>query len=333
MTQKQAWISFWALSIIWGSSYLFIRIGVEQLPPLQLVFMRTAIAAIGLNIVVYLRGKRLPMDRRGIGDLLFLGVVNTVFPFSLITWGEIHIESSLASILQGTAALFTLIIAHFAFADERITVRKLAGLLIGFLGVVVLANRSGGGHVGGEEPIWHLLGQAAILGSSLCYAMGSNYSRKIMQNRLDPMVVAAGAMTVAATVTGVITYALPGVAGAPAVPLGNLEPQVLGAILALGLFNTFAAYLVFYSIIAVLGAPRASMVAYVLPVVGLLLGAIFLDEPVDARLLLGGLLIVASIAIVNLNAANVAKRWRGWRKGAVPMAPPVGEDGVPPKAP
>ncbi len=313
MTTKQAWAGFWALAIIWGSSYLFIRIGVAQLPPLQLVFMRTAIAAIGLNIVIHLRGKRLPTDRRGITDLLFLGIVNTVFPFALITWGEIHIESSLASILQGTAALFTLIIAHFAFADERITLRKLAGLLIGFLGVVVLANRSAGEHVGGEEPIWHLLGQAAILGSSLCYALGGNYSRKVMHNRLDPMVVAAGAMTVAAVVTGGITYGLPALAGAAPVPIAQLEPPVLWSILALGFFNTFAAYLIFYSVIAVLGAPRASMVAYVLPVVGLLLGAIFLGEPVDSRLLLGALLIIASIVIVNLAPATFAARWRAWR--------------------
>ena len=321
MTTKQAWAGFWALSIIWGSSYLFIRIGVEQLPPLQLVFIRTAIAAIGLNVVIYLRGKRLPTDRQGIVDLLFLGIVNTVFPFTLITWGEVHIESSLASILQGTAALFTLVIAHFAFADERMTLRKVVGLVIGFLGVVVLANRSTGEQVGGEDPIWHLLGQAAILGSSLCYALGGNYSRKVMHNRLDPMVVAAGAMTVAAVVTGVITYALPSVAGADPVPLGELEPQVMGAILALGLFNTFAAYLIFYSIIATLGAPRASMVAYVLPVVGLGLGALFLNEPVDARLLLGGLLIIASIAIVNVNFASLRARWRG---GSTPVTPADG---------
>ena len=116
MTTKQAWGAFWLLALIWGSSFLFIRIGVEQLPPFQLVFIRTGIAAIGLNIVVYWRGKRLPTDWRSAGNLLFLGAVNTVLPFALITWGETRIESGLASVLQGTAALFTLVIAHFAFA-------------------------------------------------------------------------------------------------------------------------------------------------------------------------------------------------------------------------
>jgi len=168
-----------------GSSFLFIRIGVERIPPFQLVFIRTRIAAIGLNAVVLLRGKRLPTDWRGIRDLLFLGIVNTVFPFALITWGETHSESGLAAVLQGTAALFTLVVAHFALADERITLRKIAGLVIGFLGMVVLASRS----------------------------TGSTYSRKAIQNRLQPIVVAAGAMTVASIVTGIITYAMPAFGG------------------------------------------------------------------------------------------------------------------------
>ena len=92
MTHKQAWGAFWILALIWGSSFLFIRIGVEQLPPFQLVFIRTSIAAVGLTVVAYARGKRLPTDRRSLIDLLFLGIVNTVFPFALITWGETHIE-------------------------------------------------------------------------------------------------------------------------------------------------------------------------------------------------------------------------------------------------
>jgi len=301
MTTKQAWISFWILALIWGSSYLFIRIGVEQLPPFQLVFIRTAIAAVGLNLVVYGRGKRLPTDRRGWGDLLFLGIVNTVFPFALITWGETRIESGLASVLQGTAALFSLVIAHFLFADERITWRKVIGLLIGFLGVVVLASRSSGQTNTETHATLHLFGQLAIVASSLCYAIGGAYSRKAMQNRLEPIVVAAGSMTVAALTTGLIAYGAPSFGGAAPVSLSQLTPNVLGAILALGLVNTFGAYLIFYSLVAALGAARTSMVTYIIPVVGLVLGALFLGERVDFRLGIGALLIVGGIAIVNLN--------------------------------
>jgi drug/metabolite transporter (DMT)-like permease len=303
MTTKQAWLAFGLLALIWGSSFLFIRIGVQHVPPFQLVFVRTAIAAVGLNIVVLLRGKRLPRDGRRIADLLFLGIVNTVFPFALITWGETHIESGLASVLQGTAALFTMVVAHFAFADERITLRKITGLLIGFLGVVVLAGRSSETHTGSDGALY-LLGQLAIVAASLCYAIGGTFSRKTIQNRLEPIVVAAGAMTVAAVTTGLITYLSPLAGGPVPVNLLQLEPGGLGAILALGLINTFVAYLIFYSLLAALGAARTSMITYVIPVVGLMLGALFLGEAVDARLILGAAMIVGSIAIVNLN-------WRG----------------------
>jgi drug/metabolite transporter (DMT)-like permease len=309
MTTKQAWVGFWVLALIWGSSYLFIRIGVEQIPPFQLVFIRTGIAALGLNLVIYGQGKRLPGDRRSVRDLLFLGILNTVFPFALITWGEMHIESGLASVLQGTTALFSLVIAHFAFADERITWRKVIGLLIGFLGVVVLASRSSGTEMTNRSALLHLLGQLAIVASSLCYAIGGAYSRQAMQNRLEPLVVAAGAMTVAAVITGVIAYLAPFWGGAAPVPWTQLTPRVLGAVLALGLANTFVAYLIFYSLIAALGAARTAMITYVLPVVGLLLGAIFLGEQVDVRLLIGALLIIGSIGIVNLNIATVLKRF------------------------
>ncbi len=301
MTHKQAWLGFGVLALIWGSSFLFIRIGVQHVPPFQLVFVRTAIAAVGLNLVVLLRGKRLPADRRGIADLLFLGIVNTVFPFALITWGEVHIESGLASVLQGTAALFTMVIAHFAFADERITLRKAVGLIVGFVGVVVLAGRSeSASQHGGSDGMSYLLGQMAIVAASLCYAIGGTFSRRAIQNRLEPIVVAAGAMTVAAVVTGALTHLAPLSGGPPPADLLQLEPRGLGAILVLGLVNTFCAYLIFYSLVATLGAARTSMITYVIPAVGLMLGVIFLGEVVDLRLIAGALMIVVSIAIVNL---------------------------------
>lgn len=299
MTTKQAWGGFWLLALIWGSSFLFIRIGVEQLPPFQLVFVRTAIAAIGLHLVLALRGRRMPTDRHSLSSLLFLGIVNTVFPFALITWGETRIDSGLASVLQGTAALFTLVVAHFTFADERITLRKVVGLLIGFLGVVVLASRGMGSTAAG--PAADLLGQMAIVVASFCYALGGTYSRKAIQNRLEPIAVAAGSMTVAAIITGAIAYLSPAFGGPAPANLAALRPDVLGAVLALGLVNTFGAYLIFYPLVAVLGAARTSMVTYVIPVVGLILGAIFLGEQVDMRLVAGTAMIVGGVGIVNLS--------------------------------
>lgn len=320
MTTKQAWIGFWLLALIWGSSYLFIRIGVEQVPPFQLVFIRTGIAAVGLTTVVYLRGKRLPTDWRSIGDLLFLGIVNTVFPFALITWGETRIESGLASVLQATSALFSLVVAHFVFVDERITWRKVAGLSAGFLGVVVLASRSTGQTTVGITPAMHLLGQMAIVVSSLCYAVGGVYGRKAMQSRLEPIVTAAGAMLVAAVTTGILASLSPMLGGPAPVAISEFTPRVLGAVVTLGFVNTFTAYLIFYSLIAALGAARTSMVTYVLPVVGLALGAIFLGEQIDLRLLVGAILILGSIGIVNLKAASLINAVR-MRTASMPVPP------------
>jgi drug/metabolite transporter (DMT)-like permease len=298
---QRAWIGFWVLALVWGSSFFFIRVGVTEMPPMQIVFVRTAIAALGLNLVIWMQGKRLPTDRQGISSLFFLGIVNTVLPFVLITWGEIYIESSLASILQGTAALFTLIVAHFAFADERITARKIAGLLVGFLGVVVLAGRSDAGNTSDTSALLHLLGQLAIIAASICYAFGGVFARKVTLGRIDPFVTAAGAMTVAAVTSGILTYfILPWSVGTSPVAFSALSPAVLGAVLALGVINTFGAYLIYYPLVVVLGAARTSMVTYVIPVVGLVLGALILDEQIDARLLLGAALILGSIAIVNL---------------------------------
>jgi drug/metabolite transporter (DMT)-like permease len=305
VTTQRAWIGFWLLALIWGSSFLFIRIGVEQLSTFQLVFIRTGIAAVGLNIVVYLRGKRLPTDRAGRRDILILGVVNTVIPFALITWGEKSIESGLAAVLQATAALFTMVIAHFAFADERVTRRTLAGLACGFAGVVVLATRRTAGDAIGSDAGLQLLGQLAIVAASFCYALGGVYSRKAIQRRLEPIVAAAGAMTVTAAISGVVAYAAPWLGGAAPAALGDMTPRVLGAILTLGVLNTFVAYLIFYATIETLGAARASMVTYVIPAVGLTLGAVFLDEPVDMRLLTGAAMIVGSIGI---GSAGTARR-------------------------
>jgi drug/metabolite transporter (DMT)-like permease len=160
----------------------------------------------------------------------------------------------------------------------------------------VLASRTAGDAVAVDVTL-HVLGQLAIVVASFCYALGGVYSRKAIQRHLEPIVAAAGAMTVTALISGVLTYTVPLVGGAAPVALAGLTPRVLGAILTLGVLNTFVAYLIFYATIETLGAARASMVTYVIPAVGLTLGALYLDEPVDLRLLTGAAMIVGSIGI------------------------------------
>lgn len=291
------WVGFWVLGLIWGSSFLLIRVGVEELSPFQVVFIRTGIAALGLNGLLLLRGKHLPFNFRALLPLIIIGLGNTTIPFSLITWGETNITSGLAAMLQSTASLFTLVLAHFFFADERITLQKIVGLSVGFLGVIVLASRS---MIGGGIDVPQLLGSLAIVLASLFYANFTIYSRKQIQNRYEPIMVSTGAMTFAAISSGILMVIAPLLGGQAATPLNTVTSDVLGAVLLLGFTNTFIAYIIYYWIVRELGAARASMVTYVVPGVGLTLGAIVLHEVIDWRIIVGALLIFCGIAIVNL---------------------------------
>ncbi len=294
MTSK--WIGFWILGLIWGSSFLLIRIGVESVSPFQLVFMRTAIAAIGLNAVLLARGHRLP--RRGLIPLLVLGLINVTIPFGLITWGEQTVDSGLASVLNSTVALFTLIISALIFRQEAFTARKFTGLLIGFLGVVVLASRN---FEGGVLQTGSLLGQLAILVAAIFYAFGGSYAYRLSVRWDDAQMVAAGSLLFAALTSGLLMLLSPAFGGEAVTPFAEIPADAMLSIVALGLLNTFLAYMIYYWIVRALGASRASMVTYVAPIVGITLGALVLGEVIDARLLLGAGMILSGIGIVTLS--------------------------------
>lgn len=295
---RAAWISFWILGFIWGSSFLLIRIGVDEMSATQLVLFRTSIAAIFLNIVLYLRGKRLPTDWPTVRALIIIGIGNATIPYTFISLGEQVISSGMAAVLQATASLFTLVIAHFAFSDERITRKKLIGLVVGFSGVIALSSNSiEGGQIDGEM----LLGQLAIVAASLFYATFITYSRKVLKRDIEPLVISASTFIAASLCAVVFVLLEPVFGGRAFVPIDQLSSDALLTAFSLGFVNTFIAYMFFYFIIRELGAFRASMVTYVVPVVGLVLGWQLLDETVTASMLLGAGLIFTGIAIINLN--------------------------------
>ncbi|NDJ60489.1 MAG: EamA family transporter [Chloroflexi bacterium] len=291
------WAAFWLLGVIWGSSFMLIRVGVEELSPFQLVFIRTGIAAVGMNILLLTQRKHLPLQWRRLVPLALIGIGNTAIPFTLISVGEQTVESGLAAVLQSTTSLFALVIAHFALADERITPQKVVGLLVGFFGIVVLASRS---WVDGQIVTSSLFGQLAIVAASLFYASFTTYSRRNVSGHYEPLVVAAGAMTFAAIFSGIGTIAAPYLGGQAAMPLSEVRSDIVLAAFGLGFVNTFIAYLLFYWIVPQLGAARTTMVTYVVPPVGLILGVVFLNEVLDARLLIGAAMIFAGIGFVNL---------------------------------
>ncbi len=296
------WAGFWALGLIWGASFLLIKIGVAEMTPLQLIAIRVGTAAVALALTLYLTGRRLPKDRATQLKLVVVGLFNIAIPFFLITWGEQSIDSGLATVLDATVPLFSLVIAHFALADERITPFKVLGLATGFIGVMILAGRS----IGADNAVTNsLVGQLAVLAASLSYACTTVFVRRSLRH-LQPMVVSTGATVAAALVILVVTLLVDGLPD-----LGAISTTATLSVLVLGLANTYIAFLLFYWIIDSWGATRATLVTYVMPPVGLTLGVIFLDEVLDAAIIVGAVLIVAGVALAN------------WRRHRRPAPQPV----------
>ncbi|NDJ78723.1 MAG: DMT family transporter [Chloroflexi bacterium] len=286
------WIIFWTLGVIWGSSFLLIKVGVEDLGPLPLVTIRLGLAALAMQVFLRLTGRHWPRQRTATIALIFIGVMNTAVPFTLITWGEQDIDSGLATVLNATVPLFTLVIAHMALADERITPQKAAGLLVGFVGVALLASRD----TESSSPNT-ISGQLAVLGAALCYATSAVVIRRYLR-QVDPFVIAGHSLAVGwvaiTTVTLVVVHPFP----SPA----DLGPDAVAAVITLALLNTMVAYFLFYHLMDQWGATRTTLVTYVMPPVGLTLGAVFLDEAVDWQIVVGAALILGGIVTANLRA-------------------------------
>ena len=296
------WGMFGLLGLIWGSSFLLIKVAVEELEPLPVVSIRIGLAALIMLVFMIMTGRRLPDGRRERIALLVVGVMNTAAPFTLITWGEQDIDSGLATVLNATVPLFTLLIAHVALADERITMQKAIGMLIGFAGVALLASRDAASS--SPNP---LSGQAAVLVASLCYGISAVTIRRYLR-QVDRFTTAG----VSLIVGGIVVVLLTLVAVRPLPDLGSLSQETVLATVTLAVLNTVVAYFLFYSLIDAWGAMRTTLVTYVMPPVGVTLGALFLDEAVDWKIVVGAALILGGIVAIN---------WRRRRIAAVPAGP------------
>jgi drug/metabolite transporter (DMT)-like permease len=291
MTARSArldWLLFLLLGFFWGSSYLFIKIGVDAgLPPFMLITLRLLIGFLLLASVVAIAREPLPRESRTYGHLIVMGAVNVAIPFSLITWAELTVESALASILTAPVPLFVIVIAAIFLRDERITINRIAGLVAGFVGVAILVGFDPAAVAAGD-----LAGEIALLGATLSYACGAVYARRNVHG-LRPMIPAVFQVGFALVMVATLTLLFER-------PFEvNVTPEAWFSVVWLGLFGSGLAYLVFFRILGRWGATRTSMVAYLLPVVGITLGALVLNEPVDARLLIGTGLVIGGIALVN----------------------------------
>lgn len=286
--KPREWAVFVALGLIWGSSFLWIKVAVQEVDAFTLVGWRLLFGTLGMVAVIALRRPPFPRNGRTWVALAVLGIINTALPFVLISWGEKSIDSAVAAVLNSTVPLFTLVIAHLFLHDERITWRKVVGLLIGFAGVLALMARD----LELEGMRAGVLGQAAVLVAALSYASASVFARRTMRE-ISPLVQAFVPMAFADAIVWTAATQVGEPGRLPALPITWV------ALLWLGLLGSCVAYLLYYSLLHSVGATRAVMVTYIFPVVGVALGVLFLNELADWHLLVGGILVVASIAVVN----------------------------------
>lgn len=273
------WAILLFLSAIWGSSFVFLKVLVETTPPLTVVFGRLAIAAAALNLVT--RGGALrPEILARWPEFGFYALVSTALPFCLITFGETEISSGLASILNATTPIFAVLIAHLAFADERLTWNKGLGAVAGFLGVVVLVGPTALAVGRGA-----LVGQAACLVAALSYGCASVFARRF--RGLAPLNIVAAQMTAATLLVAPASLIVDRPFALPAPP-----PAAWASLLTLALICTAFAFWLYFRLVARVSGAVVSLVTVLSPVSAIGLGAVFLGERLEARAA-GGLALIA----------------------------------------
>ncbi len=280
------WLAFIVLGSIWSSSFLWIKIAVQEVGPMTLVAYRVLFGLLAAGAAVFIQGAAWPRDRATWGSYILLGLTSVAIPFFLISWGEQSIDSAVASILNATVPLFTIVIAHLFLHDDRMTLRKVLGLAVGFVGVIVLLSQD----IGASRS--SVLGQLAVVIASMFYAASSVYARKTTQH--VPGLVRGAAPLVSATL--VMWIAAPTLESPLRLPIA---PLTWVALLWLGILGSGLALILNYYLIHEIGPTRAMMVTYVFPLGGVLLGVIFLHEHLSWQLGLGAALIVSSIVVVN----------------------------------
>ena len=288
------------LSILWGGSFFFVEILLRHMPALTLVAARVSMAAIALWLIIGTLKLPIPKDKAQWRALFIIGLLNNALPFSLIVWGQTQISSGLAAIFNATTPFFTVIIAGIVLTDERLTRHKLAGVLIGVLGVIILI---------GPEALNGLshsvIGQLAVIGAAISYACAAAYARRFKAWGLSPLIVATGQVTMASVI--LLPLAL-GIDRPWTLNLtGNFfSLEVFGTLLALALLSTVLAYIIYFRLIASAGASNAALVTFLVPISAIILGVTFLGERFTTGQGAGMALIGAGLLVMD---GRVLKRF------------------------
>ena len=274
----QKWIAFWLVALMFGSGFMLVNIAVQEISPLELNTYRLFFGSALLLVVLRMTGRSIPLDRHSLLALTVIGMGNITLPFLLIGWAQqVGLPSGVAGVLVGTNPLFSLVLAHFIFEDERMNLPKVVGVVIGFIGVLILASRNFSGEAGTDNGF---LPQIAVTLAALMFASMGIYSRHTMQNNVDALAMSAGT-TLVGFLSSAVLLIFTGISNSPT----DLSNNVWMSIGALAFFNSFIAFGLFYYVVKELGASRSALIAYVVPIVSLVMGSIFLNEIIDLRVI------------------------------------------------
>lgn len=276
------WIT---LALIWSSSYLAIKVGIQSIPPLTLVAIRMLIGTSIMLVILRLWSLKLPTDLKSWAILLVSGLIGNIVPFSLISYGEVHIDSGLAALLMGIAPVVTVLLAPLIHSDEVLNRKMIAGITIGFMGLIVLI---GPGALGGLGT--HVTGQLSVFSAALCYAFTTLFARKYA--RLPALVMAAGSMLIGTLIITPAAFIFES-------PLQSITAdRSFIAAIYLGLFPTALATLIYFDLVPKIGAARMSQVNFVVPVAGALIGVVFLKEIITPQMIAALVLILLAVFLV-----------------------------------
>lgn len=283
------WALLLTLSVLWGASFFFVGVAVAELPPLSIVLLRVGLAALTLHVVLRLAGQRLP--RTAVVWLAFfgMGLLNNALPFGLLVWGQTHIASGLAAILNATTPLFAVIVAGALLADERTTPLKIVGVTIGFAGTVVMIG------IGALEGLsTDVLAQLACLGAALSYALAGAFGRRFKRLGVTPLQTATGQVTASSLLLLPVALSI----DKPwSLPAPDLETWL--AIVALATLGTALAYILYFRILAAAGATNVLLVTFLVPVSAILLGWLLLGERLSPEHFGGMALIAIGLAAID----------------------------------
>jgi drug/metabolite transporter (DMT)-like permease len=295
---RSDWATLLILALTWGAAFMFIGVAVREVAPLTYVWLRVTIAAAAMWAWVAWRRESAGLPRGIWGAILFLALFNNVVPFILFGWGQTHIASGLASILNATTPIWGVVVAHFFTADVKISPRKLAGIGLGFGGVALMIGPALFGDLGSN-----LLAQLACVTAALCYAFAGVYARRFRRMGVSPIAVTTGQLTASAAVMLPLALIVdqPWTASLPSL-------QAIGAIVALGVVSSAFGYVLYFRLIDRAGATNALLVTLLVPPVAILLGALFLSEVIGVRDIAGLGLIALGLAAIDGRLLSLFRR-------------------------